>query len=99
MARVTLADVARRAGVSPASVSAAFNDPAQLSDATVARILTTARRLGYAANPHARALHSRRVGVLGLLFPQAIESASPTPSSRRSSRASAPSPTSAASVS
>jgi len=74
MARVTIADVARRAGVSPASVSAAFNDPDHLSDATVARILATARRLGYAANPHARALHSRRANVLGVLVPQAIAS-------------------------
>jgi DNA-binding LacI/PurR family transcriptional regulator len=70
--RVTIADVARRARVSPASVSAAFNDPAQLSSATVSRIRDAARRLGYAPNPHARALHSRRAGVLGVLFPQAV---------------------------
>lgn len=58
--------------MSPSAVSAAFNDPAQLSEATAARIVATARRLGYAPNPHARALHSRRSGVLGVLFPQAI---------------------------
>jgi alanine racemase len=72
MPRVTIGDVARRARVSPASVSAAFNDPEHLAAATVARILATARRLGYAPNPHARALHSRRANVLGVLFPQAI---------------------------
>lgn len=72
MARVTIADVARRARVSPAAVSAAFNDPAHLSAATVDRILLAARRLGYAPNPHARALHSRRASVLGVLFPQPI---------------------------
>jgi DNA-binding LacI/PurR family transcriptional regulator len=74
LARVTIADVARRARVSPSSVSAAFNDPEQLSATTVARIRATARRLGYAPNPHARALHSRRVGVLGVLVPQALSS-------------------------
>ena len=72
MGRVTISDVARHARVSPASVSAAFNDPAQLSDTTVTRILAIARRLGYAPNPHARALLSRRAGVLGVLFPQAV---------------------------
>ncbi|TMD60681.1 MAG: LacI family transcriptional regulator [Chloroflexi bacterium] len=72
MGRVTIGDVARRARVSPAAVSAAFNDPAQLSKTTVSRILATALRLGYAPNPHARALLSRRVGVLGVLFPQAV---------------------------
>lgn len=53
-------------------MSAAFNDPDHLNGATVARILATARRLGYAPNPHARALQSRRAGVLGVLFPQPI---------------------------
>lgn len=37
------------------------------------RILGAARDLGYSPNPHARALHSRRAGVLGVLLPQAIE--------------------------
>lgn len=74
MARVTIADVAKRAHVSPASVSAALNDPGHLNAATVARILATARKLGYAPNPHARALHSRRVGVFGVLFPQSVKS-------------------------
>jgi DNA-binding LacI/PurR family transcriptional regulator len=72
LGRVTIADVARQARVSPASVSAAFNDPDQLSESTVSRIVATARRLGYAPNPHARALLSRRAGVLGVLFPQAV---------------------------
>jgi alanine racemase len=72
LGRVTIADVARLSRVSPAAVSAAFNDPSHLSAATVSRILAAARRLGYAPNPHARALLSRRVGVLGVLFPQAV---------------------------
>jgi alanine racemase len=70
--RVTIHDVAGKAGVSTAAVSHAFNDPERLRATTVERILVAARELGYAPNPHARALHSRRVGVLGLLFPQPI---------------------------
>jgi alanine racemase len=70
--RVTIHDVAGKAGVSTAAVSHAFNDPERLRATTVTRILDAARELGYAANPHARALHSQRVGVLGVLFPQPI---------------------------
>lgn len=72
--RVTIRDVADRAGVSVASVSNAFNEPARLRATTVERIVRAARDLGYAPNPHARALHSRRVGVIGVLFPQPIAS-------------------------
>ena len=72
MRRVTIHDVAGKAGVSTAAVSHAFNDPERLRATTVTRILDAARELGYAPNPHARALHSQRVGVLGVLFPQPI---------------------------
>ena len=72
MRRVTIHDVAGKAGVSMAAVSHAFNDPGRLRATTVTRILDAARELGYAPNPHARALHSQRVGVLGVLFPQPI---------------------------
>ena len=72
MRRVTIHDVAGKAGVSTAAVSHAFNDPERLRASTVTRILDVARELGYAPNPHARALHSQRVGVLGVLFPQPI---------------------------
>lgn len=74
MARTTIHDVARKAGVSNAAVSHAFNDPERLRAATVDKILSAARDLGYAPNPHARALHSRRAGVVGVLFPQPIAS-------------------------
>jgi len=70
--RVTIHDVAGKAGVSTAAVSHAFNDPERLRATTVTRILDAARELGYAPNPHARALHSQRIGVLGVLFPQPI---------------------------
>jgi alanine racemase len=72
--RATIVDVARAAGVSPSAVSFAFNDPSQLHAATVARIRDVAEELGYAANPHARALLSRRTGVIGVLAPQRLAS-------------------------
>mgnify|MGYP005848684037 CR=1 FL=1 len=72
MKRVTITDVARLAGVSPTAVSFAFNNPSQLNPATVSRILNAARELGYAPNPLARTLLSGRVGVLGVLVPQAL---------------------------
>ncbi len=72
MKRATITDVARHVGVSTTAVSFAFNNPSQLNAATVAQILDAARELGYAPNPHARALLSRRAGVLGVLVPQAL---------------------------
>lgn len=72
MKRVTIQDVADRAEVSPTAVSFAFNKPDQLNSDTVARIRQVATELGYVPNPHARALISRRTGVIGVLVPQAI---------------------------
>ncbi len=70
--RVTIADVAQKAGVSPTAVSFAFHKPDELGATTVRRILSAAHELGYAPNPHARALLTHQVGVLGVLVPQAI---------------------------
>ncbi len=72
MKRATISDVAKRVGVSPTAVSFAFNNPSQLNAATVELIFAAARELGYAPNPHARALLSRRTGVLGVLVPQSL---------------------------
>lgn len=67
---VTIADVARAAGVSRTAVSFAFNDPGRLSSDTRDRILAVAQELGYFPNPVARSLINKRVGALGLLIPQ-----------------------------
>lgn len=67
--RVTINQVAEKAGVSPTSVSFAYNNPEQISPATVERILTVAHELGYSPNPIARAMISRRTGVIGVLVP------------------------------
>lgn len=72
--RIRIEDVAKLAGVSPTAVSFAFNNPHRLSQQTVERILDAARELGYAPNPHAKALLSKSIGVIGILAPQNLPS-------------------------
>ncbi|MGH3086024.1 MAG: LacI family DNA-binding transcriptional regulator, partial [Rubrobacteraceae bacterium] len=79
MTRVTIAEVARRAGVSPTAVSFAFNRPQELSPETVKRVLEVAKELGYAPNPYARALLSRGAGVVGMLVPEKLSDAFENP--------------------
>src|SRR5215218_4302638 len=70
---VTLVTVARAVGVSPTTVSNAYNRPQKLSPALRERILETARRLGYPGpNPAARSLRRGRAGSIGLLFGEAL---------------------------
>ncbi|MEU9958576.1 LacI family DNA-binding transcriptional regulator [Streptomyces sp. NPDC050982] len=64
--RVTIKDVAARAGVSKGAVSLAFNHKPGLADATRDRIFEAARELGWAPNLAARSLSNRRVDVVGL---------------------------------
>jgi len=66
---VTIKTVAQAVGVSPSTVSNAYNKPDQLSAALRERILITARELGYAGpDAAARALRSGRAGSVGVLF-------------------------------
>jgi alanine racemase len=68
--RVTIADVAEKAGVSKTAVSFAFNNPDRLNTATASRILDIAHELGYRPDPVARMLTQRRTGAIGVLTPQ-----------------------------
>lgn len=72
MARPTISDVARRAGVSKTAVSFAFNNPSRLATETVERIRTTAEELGYSPDPVARSMSTKRTGTIGLLVPQTL---------------------------
>jgi DNA-binding LacI/PurR family transcriptional regulator len=67
----TLADVAAAAGVSPSAVSRAFTPGASIADATRARVMKAADRLGYAPNLQARALAMRRSGLVVWVIPDA----------------------------
>lgn len=62
-------DVAREAGVSVATVSRAFNLPDLVSEDVRRRVLATAQNLGYAANPAAKALRSRKTHIVGAAIP------------------------------
>ncbi|MGW9402221.1 LacI family DNA-binding transcriptional regulator [Streptomyces sp. NPDC055642] len=64
--RVTIKDVAARAGVSKGAVSLAFNRKPGLSEATRDRIFTAAHELGWSPSPTARTLAGSRVDVVGL---------------------------------
>lgn len=66
---VTIKTVAKAVGVSPSTVSNAYNKPGQLSQALRERILATATELGYAGpDAAARTLRSGRAGSIGVLF-------------------------------
>ena len=62
-------DVARLAGVSPATVSRAFNAPHLLDQQTLARVRDAAARLEYRPQGVARSLRSRRSLLIGVLIP------------------------------
>lgn len=65
----TLKDVAAALGVSPMTVSNAYNRPDQIAPATRARVFATAARLGYPGpHPTARSLRRRHAGAVGLLY-------------------------------
>lgn len=64
-----IVEVARRAGVSPATVSRCFNLPDQVKAQTKQRVAQAAEELGYIRNRAAGTLHSRDSGSIGLVVP------------------------------
>jgi DNA-binding LacI/PurR family transcriptional regulator len=76
--RVTIRDVAREAGVSPATVSNWLNGRSDgFSAATAEVVATTAERLGYRPSSVARALRGSRTNVLGLIVPSVAHPSMP----------------------
>ena len=70
-ARVTLKDVARRAGVHPGTASRALNVETRslVNGDTAQRVLAAAEELGYRPNPIARGLKTSRSYTVGVLIP------------------------------
>ncbi len=66
---VTLADVARAAGVSTATASVALNGKAGVSDEVRRRIREIAERMDYRPSSVGRALRRARTGMVGLYMP------------------------------
>ncbi|MGP2438898.1 LacI family DNA-binding transcriptional regulator [Streptomyces sp. JW3] len=73
---VSITDVARRAGVSPSTVSYALSGKRPISAGTRRRVEAAARELGYRAHPGAP------TGVLGLLLPLGPGAGPPDPAGR-----------------
>lgn len=67
--RSTIYEVAKRSGVSTATVSRVIADGKGFSAATRDRVLAIAAELGWVPSGSARGLASRRSGIVGLLFP------------------------------
>jgi LacI family transcriptional regulator len=74
--RVTQADVAERAGVSPTTVSLVLNGApgTRFSEAAIERVYRAAEDLGYRPNLTARALSTRRTHAIGLVSDKAAVS-------------------------
>ncbi|MEV0329705.1 LacI family DNA-binding transcriptional regulator [Micromonospora echinospora] len=66
---VTIADVARHAGVAVSTVSYVLSGKRAISAATRDRVLASIRLLDYHPNAGARALASRRANVIALVLP------------------------------
>lgn len=72
--KVTLAEVAARAGVSAITVSRALRKPDMVSPALRDRIDESVRALGYVPDAAARALASGRTDVVGVIIPSVTNS-------------------------
>jgi len=66
---VTIRDVARRAGVSPMTVSRVINDSELVSPDTRRRVEDAIGELGYVPSRLARGLSAKRTGTLALIVP------------------------------
>src|SRR5687767_11438132 len=66
---ITIKDVARLAGVSPATVSRALSTPALVRSETCERVQRAVDELGYSPNRSARGLITGRTGNVGLVVP------------------------------
>ena len=71
---VRLEDVARRAGVSPITVSRALREGTVVAKATRKRVLAAAEELGYTPNLLARGLVENRTATVGVVI---VEVANP----------------------
>jgi DNA-binding LacI/PurR family transcriptional regulator len=66
--RVTIADVARKAGLSKGAVSYALNGQPGVSETTRQRVLRLALEMGWHPNSAAKALSGARAGAFGLVL-------------------------------
>ncbi len=67
--RVTIKEVAKKAGVSTATVSRVFNDIGPVEAETRRRVQAVAKKLRYTPNAVGRSLSTKRTDAIGLLLP------------------------------
>jgi len=67
--RITMADIAREAGVSTQTVSRAINDKGEISEETRERICNIAKNLGFRPNYIARSLVKQQTTTIGIIIP------------------------------
>lgn len=75
---MTLADVARQAGVSASTVSYALSGKRPILDETRSRIERAVRELGYHPNAGARALAGKRSHIIAVVVPLHVDVHAPT---------------------
>jgi LacI family transcriptional regulator len=68
--QVTIKDIARALGLSPATVSLALNDSPMVNPDTARRVRSEANRVGYVPNQYARGLARGRSGIIALIVPE-----------------------------
>jgi LacI family transcriptional regulator len=69
---VTIYDVAKKVGCSPATVSKAFNNYSGVNTSTYEKIMEAAEELEYTPNTNARALATKKTWLLGVLFSEDV---------------------------
>jgi DNA-binding LacI/PurR family transcriptional regulator len=79
-----MAEVARRSGVSPMTVSYCYNKPERVAPDTLRRVRRVAEELGYRGpDPTARSLRRRRTGAIGVVLGEHLAYAFEDPGARR----------------
>ena len=82
--RVTMAQVAQVAGVSPMTVSYTYNEPGRVSAGAAAKVRQAAAQLGYPGpHPGARSLRRGRTGTLGVVLGEHLTYAFEDPQAAR----------------
>jgi LacI family transcriptional regulator len=71
---VTLKDIAKRAGVTSATVSMVINNKPNISQATRKKVLSIAKELNYYPNVIARGLATKRSNAIGVIVPNLASS-------------------------
>ena len=70
---ITIADIAREANVSKATVSKALNGYAEISEETRLRIAAIAKEMGYFPNANAKGLITKKSYMVGVLFTESLD--------------------------